>query len=95
MATAFVDPAIFVIFSVIHRTQDVHGTFTIDDTANQAIPIIADVEHNAVPDLIGGAECLLEFREIAPISILGQLMPCQQVAPRSSRIFLATFPEFT
>jgi hypothetical protein len=64
VAPTVLDPAAFVVLRVIHHLQDVDDALGVVHAADQPKAIVAHVEDDAVADLIGCPECLLERPEV-------------------------------
>ena len=80
VASTIMGPRQPVIFGVVHHFQDVDDAPSIVHTANQTEPVVAHVEHDAVPDLIRRTEGLPKVPEVVPIGILGHLVPGGEIA---------------
>jgi len=64
---------------VIHHFQNKKHASPVVDAANEPVTIVADVEYDAVPDLISRTERLPECAEVLPVSAFGCRIPCGQV----------------
>ena len=66
MALAFVGPTILVVFFVIHDFQHEQSPGLEEDSGDHSEAIVADIEDDAAPDLVGRSECPAHFPEIDP-----------------------------
>jgi hypothetical protein len=95
VAPTFIDPPFLVILSVVHHLQDVNDALGVIHPANQPKTIVAYVEDNAVPNLIGRSKGLLERRETAPVGVLSNLSPGDQESFSNLGIDLPAQPKLS
>ena len=78
---------------VIHHFEDVKFASGVENAPDQSQAVVAHVEDDAVADLIGRSEGLLERPEVGPFGAFSHLEPGQQISLRSLGIVLPGLPE--
>ena len=68
-----------IVLCVIHHPEHVKFASRIEYAPDQSKAAVADVEDDAVADLVGRSEGLLECPEVGPLGGFGQLEPSEQI----------------
>jgi len=61
-----------------HHLEDVHDPRRIPQPRNQSKIVPGNVEHHAIPDLIGLRKCRAESLKTVPVGVFGDLKPSRQ-----------------
>lgn len=97
MTPALTNPKLSIVLLVIHDLEDIDlgPSSGISDAANEAKTIVPHVEDNAVANLIGRSECLLELSPVGPPSLYGHFIPANEISLSDPGIGLPAPPEIT